>query len=67
METYEEWQKTKAWFLKRVKEGDLTQEDIDTYLKVTKMMYGRAYECLDCHRNDGNFQKGECYNCSVWE
>ena len=65
--TYKEWQDTKEWLKVRVKNGDLTQEEADTYFKITKMMHGkRAYKCLECRQNDGNFSKCECYNCPVW-
>lgn len=66
--TYEEWQDIKKWLIRRVKAGDFTQEDADTYIRITQMMHGkRGSQCLECVRNDGNFQKGECSNCPIWD
>ena len=67
METYDEWKIIKKWLKERRNTEDLTKEEINTYIKVIKMMRGRCYECLDCPRNDGNLQKGECYNCYIWD
>ena len=62
--TYEEWQSTKKWLKERLKDNDLTQEEINAYYKIIKMMHGK---CLECRNNDGNFSKGVCYNCPVWD
>lgn len=67
MESYREWKEVGKRLSEIKQAGGLTQEEINIYIKVVKMLYGKAYACLNCPHNDGNFQKGECYNCQVWE